>query len=422
MLADSGLGGRILGFGWAPPADDEEHIVENENGEEETEVLPGLRLWVTTLLAGCTPHTRLIDLQGTILGAFELPISGSAVHWLADGRRVVVTDSLDWFPCLWDGAALSPLPLPACFSQLVAQREQWAAMDGRQMPAISYCFKSTPAAAPLILLLHDVHDHTPMLASRAAVITYSRAVLPLLHLGYRIIHLECASLQGGNGAAATSAAAAAAASRTLISDIICGLDQHLSKTHSPEEVAATQVGVMGLGGGGLLALNAVAWSGRFAAAICQGAPISDLWNAFEMGALTRRLGAILKAGAMSDGGQADASARVASDSGGPLDAPAGSFSTAAATSGLAAAADVDLVGALGRCHVPVLLLYGDADPTCPLSHAQVIFSALSRSSPLTQLVVYPDETHGLQGGGARIDSSRRACEWFTTHLPHPSRS
>ena len=69
--------GRILAFGWAPPADDEV-ATENENGEEETEVLPGLRLWVTTLRNN-KPFTQLIDLQGAILGAFELPILGDGV-------------------------------------------------------------------------------------------------------------------------------------------------------------------------------------------------------------------------------------------------------------------------------------------------------------------------------------------------------
>ena len=30
---------------------------------QESEILPGLRLWVTTLRANATPHTQLIDLQ-----------------------------------------------------------------------------------------------------------------------------------------------------------------------------------------------------------------------------------------------------------------------------------------------------------------------------------------------------------------------
>ena len=54
------------------------YAVENEKGEEETEVLPGLRIWVT-LLRGGRPHTQLVDLQGAILGAFELPILTDAV-------------------------------------------------------------------------------------------------------------------------------------------------------------------------------------------------------------------------------------------------------------------------------------------------------------------------------------------------------
>ena len=40
-------------------------------------------------MRGCRAHTQLLDLQGSILGAFELPIQGDAVVWLNDGRRVL---------------------------------------------------------------------------------------------------------------------------------------------------------------------------------------------------------------------------------------------------------------------------------------------------------------------------------------------
>jgi len=79
LLCDAAQAGRILSFGWAPRVEDEEHAFENEQGEEENEILPGLRLWVTALRHGCQPHSSLIDLQGAILGAFELPIARNAV-------------------------------------------------------------------------------------------------------------------------------------------------------------------------------------------------------------------------------------------------------------------------------------------------------------------------------------------------------
>ena len=92
QLCIGGASGRILAFGWAPSTEDEEYAVENAEGEEETEVLPGLRVWVTVLRGG-RPFTQLIDLQGAILGAFELAILADAVVWLEDGRRVLVTES-----------------------------------------------------------------------------------------------------------------------------------------------------------------------------------------------------------------------------------------------------------------------------------------------------------------------------------------
>lgn len=79
LLCEAAQAGRILSFGWAPRVEDEEHAFENEQGEEEKEILPGLRLWVTAIRHGCQPYSSLIDLQGAILGAFELPIARNAV-------------------------------------------------------------------------------------------------------------------------------------------------------------------------------------------------------------------------------------------------------------------------------------------------------------------------------------------------------
>ena len=78
-MCEAAQAGRILSFGWAPRVEDEEHAFENEQGEEEKEILPGLRLWVTAIRHGCQPYSSLIDLQGAILGAFELPIARNAV-------------------------------------------------------------------------------------------------------------------------------------------------------------------------------------------------------------------------------------------------------------------------------------------------------------------------------------------------------
>ena len=226
QLCSSAVSGRILGFGWAPSTEDEEHITENENGEEESEILPGLRLWVTTLRPGCArPHTQLLDLQGSILGAFELPITHHAIHWLQDGRRVMVTESLQWLPALWDGAALSPLPVQKGFSQVHAQFLAWPGVEGAPLPAVCFSLHSTVATAPLVLLLHDERDPTPLVGCRSAAAHSPFPPLPaLLRLGCRVVAVECPP------------PSASRTRRMIIDDLLYGLERFQSSSTQPAKV------------------------------------------------------------------------------------------------------------------------------------------------------------------------------------------
>jgi alpha-beta hydrolase superfamily lysophospholipase len=97
---------------------------------------------------------------------------------------------------------------------------------------------------------------------------------------------------------------------------------------------------------------------------------------------------------------------------------AGGDATAAAAARAAAVADLELVRALGRTTTPVLLLYGDADPACPLSHAQAAFNALQCASPASQLVVYEGAAHSLSSCTQRLDGNRRVCEWARAWMPN----
>ena len=83
----------------------------------------------------------MIDLSGTILGAFELPVTGRAVTWLSDGRRVLMTESSEWFPALWDGAALLTLPLPDGFGRIMVSCEQWTTSEGLRRAGVAYALK-----------------------------------------------------------------------------------------------------------------------------------------------------------------------------------------------------------------------------------------------------------------------------------------
>ena len=188
----------------------------------------------------------------------------------------------------------------------------------------------------------------------------------------------------------------------------------MASVHTTHGSAVPSVGVLGFGWGGLLALHAVAWSSHFASAIVVGAPTSESRLGMEMGGPQT----------IADEPAAAAAAAPASDSTAAPAAADDAAAAAAATSaadasaaGMAAAAEHEFVCALGRARTPTLLLYGDADPSCPISHAQIAYTALQHGSPHSSLVVYPGEDQSLQLPSYQADACRRMCEWCTLHQP-----
>ena len=66
---------------------------------------------------------------------------------------------------------------------------------------------------------------------------------------------------------------------------------------------------------------------------------------------------------------------------------------------------------------PTLLLVGDRDGECPAPQSFEYWHALRDLNVATQLVVYPDEGHGISDPAHRRDVLRRAVEWFARYMP-----
>jgi len=71
---------------------------------------------------------------------------------------------------------------------------------------------------------------------------------------------------------------------------------------------------------------------------------------------------------------------------------------------------------LARISSPLLLLHGDQDEVCPLSHSQKVESALRKQGVPTLLKVYEGEGHGFDGEHM-CDRDQCILEWFLQHLP-----
>ena len=72
---------------------------------------------------------------------------------------------------------------------------------------------------------------------------------------------------------------------------------------------------------------------------------------------------------------------------------------------------------LGSIDAPLLLIHGDADPICPLSHAVVAYRALAVQGHPVGLVVYPGEGHGFNRPENQRDCAQRLLAFFMEYLP-----
>jgi dipeptidyl aminopeptidase/acylaminoacyl peptidase len=71
---------------------------------------------------------------------------------------------------------------------------------------------------------------------------------------------------------------------------------------------------------------------------------------------------------------------------------------------------------IGDVRAPLFVIHGANDPRVPLSEAHQIEAALRERGVECELLVYPDEGHGLAKRANRLDAYPRAIEFLTRHL------
>jgi dipeptidyl aminopeptidase/acylaminoacyl peptidase len=69
-----------------------------------------------------------------------------------------------------------------------------------------------------------------------------------------------------------------------------------------------------------------------------------------------------------------------------------------------------------RIRTPMLLTAGALDLATPASQARVLHSALLAAGTTTELVIYPEEGHGVRRPDAIVDQIARMILWFETYL------
>jgi dipeptidyl aminopeptidase/acylaminoacyl peptidase len=71
-----------------------------------------------------------------------------------------------------------------------------------------------------------------------------------------------------------------------------------------------------------------------------------------------------------------------------------------------------------KIKTPTLILHSRDDRRCPLPMGKAFHQALLARKVPTQMVIYPDEGHGIRQPRHREDVLRRVLAWFEKHDRH----
>jgi dipeptidyl aminopeptidase/acylaminoacyl peptidase len=74
---------------------------------------------------------------------------------------------------------------------------------------------------------------------------------------------------------------------------------------------------------------------------------------------------------------------------------------------------------IGNATTPTLVIHSENDLRCPIEQGEQVFVALQRLGVVSEMVRFPEESHGLSRGGRtdrRITRLGHILRWFDTYL------
>ena len=161
-------------------------------------------------------------------------------------------------------------------------------------------------------------------------------------------------------------------------DILAGVD----KVEATYPIDANRVGITGWSYGGFMTMFAVTQTQRFKAAMA-GAGISDWLSYYGENSIDEWMIPFFGASVYDDP---------------------------------AVYAKSSAMNFIKKVHTPTLLAVGDRDGECPAPQSFEFWHALRDLGVPTELVVYPNEGHGLADPDHRRDVEVRTMEWFGKYL------
>lgn len=162
-------------------------------------------------------------------------------------------------------------------------------------------------------------------------------------------------------------------------DILAGVD----KVEAQYPIDANRLGIMGWSYGGFMSMFALTQTQRFKASMA-GAGISDWLSYYGENSIDKWMIPYFGASVYDDP---------------------------------AVYAKSSAMNFIKRVRTPTLMAVGDRDGECPAPQSFEFWHALRDLGVPTELVVYPNEGHGLVDPEHRRDVELRTMEWFARYLP-----
>jgi dipeptidyl aminopeptidase/acylaminoacyl peptidase len=69
-----------------------------------------------------------------------------------------------------------------------------------------------------------------------------------------------------------------------------------------------------------------------------------------------------------------------------------------------------------RIRTPTLFMVGANDVNVPVAGSEQMYLALRSTGVPTQLVIYPNQNHGISIPSYRVDRMRRVLDWYRVYL------
>eukprot|EP01065_Artemidia_motanka_P030353 TRINITY_DN36374_c0_g1_i1.p1 TRINITY_DN36374_c0_g1~~TRINITY_DN36374_c0_g1_i1.p1 ORF type:complete len:699 (+),score=160.15 TRINITY_DN36374_c0_g1_i1:45-2099(+) len=339
-------------------------------------------LWVT-FTDGCDTKTCRVAVDGGVVSPMTDQISACAAF--SSAGHVFATESRTELPHVayrrGDDVKRFAIPSQPTDLRFVSEVVSWRAPDAKPVSGLLYTWAGMPKSNVVLAAVHG----GPMAATSGNLrhVSSGAGLRSFVAAGYAVLVPMYRGSAGFGDQWAQDMIGRPGHKDTDLGDVLSGVDWLRS---SGRVDSCARAAIVGGSYGGFMTLRALSEAPEFfSAGVARYGFISHRWMDMETGDLSWEHEY--------------------------LDLPRGQpppwpSDTAS-----------DVFPNVHRIQAPLLLLHGDADPCCPISHSKIVYRVLKSQGKRCGMVVYHAEGHGWVAPEVRRDSVRRHVAWLLEHVP-----